>query len=42
MLQKLHKNAKTNYLMRRSIKESKLPVTHLASKYNISWITAKK
>ena len=42
MLQKLHRNAKTNYLIRKAIKESKLPIAHLASKYNISWPTVKK
>lgn len=42
MLQKLHKNAKTNYSIRREIKESGLSISALAEKFNISWLTAKK
>jgi len=42
MLQKLHKNSKTNYSIRKEIKESDLPVSVLAEKFNISWFTAKK
>ena len=42
MMQKLHKNSKTNYNIRREIKESNLPVSVLAKKFNISWLTAKK
>ena len=42
MLQKLHKNAKTNYLIRREIQSSKSSVTELARKFNISWLTVKK
>lgn len=42
MLQKLHKNAKTNYSIRREIKESNLSVSALAHKFNVSWPTAKK
>jgi len=42
MLQKLHKNAKTNYSIRKEIKESNLSVSALAEKFNISWLTAKK
>jgi transposase len=42
MLQKLHKNAKTNYSIRKEIKESKLSVSALAEKFNISWLTARK
>lgn len=42
MLQKLHKNAKTNYSIRKEIKESDLSISALAEKFNISWITAKK
>ena len=42
MLQKLHKNAKTNYSIRKEIKESDLSVSALAEKFNISWLTAKK
>jgi len=40
MLQKLHKNAKTNYSIRKEIKESDLSVSALAEKFNISWLTA--
>lgn len=42
MLQKLHKNAKTNYSIRKEIKESNLSVSALAEKFNISWLTARK
>ena len=42
MLQKLHKNAKTNYSIRKEIKESELSVSALAKKFSISWLTAKK
>jgi len=42
MLQKLHKNARTNYAIRLAIKQSSEPISHLASKYNLSWITVKK
>lgn len=42
MLQKLHKNAKTNYSIRKEIKESTLSVSVLAEKFNVSWLTAKK
>lgn len=42
MLQKLHKNAKTNYAIRRQIKQSNLPINTLAKKYNLSWLTVKK
>ncbi|MBU4298823.1 DDE-type integrase/transposase/recombinase [Patescibacteria group bacterium] len=42
MLQKLHKNAKTNYSIRKEIKESNLSVSALAEKFHISWLTAKK
>jgi len=42
MLQKLHKNAKTNYNIRREIKESNLPVSALAEKFNLSWPTIQK
>jgi transposase-like protein len=42
MLQKLHKNAKTNYGIRKEIKESKSSIKALAEKFNISWLTAKK
>lgn len=42
MLQKLHKNAKTNYAIRWEIKQSNLPINTLAKKYNVSWLTAKK
>lgn len=42
MLQKLHKNAKTNYAIRKEIKQSNLPINTLARKYNLSWLTVKK
>lgn len=42
MIQKLHKNAKTNYAVREEIKRSPLPTSELAKKYGISWNTAKK
>lgn len=42
MLQKLHQNAKTNYAIRRQIKQSFLPVAVLARKFNLSWPTVKK
>lgn len=42
MLQKLHKNAKTNYLIRKRIKESSEPVSTLSRKYNLSRLTIRK
>lgn len=42
MLQKLHKNAKTNYHIRREIQISTASVSSLARKFNISWLTVKK
>lgn len=42
MLQKLHKNAKTNYSIRREIRASNLSVSALAERFNVSWVTAKK
>lgn len=42
MLQKLHKNAKTNYAIRLAIKQSSGSVSSLAEKYNLSWQTVKK
>lgn len=42
MLQKLHKNAKTNYAIRREIQSSSQPVSFLARKFNLSWLTVKK
>lgn len=42
MLQKLHKNAKTNYLIRKRIKESSEPITVLSARYHLSWLTVKK
>lgn len=42
MLQKLHKNAKTNYAIREAIKQSAESVSGLATKYNLSWQTVKK
>ena len=42
MLQKLHKNARTNYAIRLAIKQSSEPILHLANKYHLSWQTVKK
>ncbi len=42
MLQKLHKNAKTNYLIRRRIKQSSEPISVLAQKYHLSRLTIRK
>ena len=42
MNQKLHKNAKTNYLIRKEIKQSNEPISALASHYHLSWPTIKK
>lgn len=42
MLQRLHKNARTNYLIRRKIQSSSEPINTLARKFGISWLTVKK
>lgn len=42
MLQKLHKNAKTNYAIRREIQSSSQSILFLANKFNLSWLTVKK
>ncbi len=42
MFQKLHKNAKTNYLIRQAIQASLEPISVLAGKFNVSWNTVKK
>ena len=42
MLQKLHKNAKTNYAIRQQIKQSQESISALAKKFNLSWQTVKK
>ena len=42
MLQKLHKNAKTNYLIRKRIQESLEPISVLAQKYHLSRLTIRK
>ena len=42
MLQKLHKNAKTNYLIRQEIKNSTASIAELSRRFNISWLTVKK
>lgn len=42
MLQKLHRNARTNYAIRLAIKQSKESISALARKYNLSWNTVKK
>ena len=42
MLQKLHQNAKTNYLIRQEIQSSSQPVAVLARQFNLSWATVKK
>lgn len=36
MLQKLHKNAKTNYAIREAIKQNQEPIAVLARKYNLT------
>ena len=42
MLQKLHKNAKTNYAIRREIQSSSQSILFLANKFHLSWLTVKK
>lgn len=42
MIQKLHKNAKTNYRIRQAIQESKESISALSKRFNISWNTVKK
>ena len=42
MLQKLHKNAKTNYAIRQQIRQSQESISALAKKFNLSWQTVKK
>src|SRR3989344_1588335 len=42
MLQKLHKNAKTNYAIRREIQSNSQAIAFLARKFNLSWLTVKK
>lgn len=42
MLQKLHQNASTNYLIRRKIQSSSLPINTLARQFGVSWLTVKK
>jgi len=42
MLQKLHKNAKTNYAIRLAIKQSREPISVLAARYHLAWQTVKK
>lgn len=42
MLQKLHKNARTNYHIRKQIQASSEPISTLARKFNLSWLTVKK
>ena len=42
MLQKLHRNAKTNYAIRRAIQTSRESVAALAARYHLSWTTVKK
>jgi transposase InsO family protein len=42
MNQKLHRNAKTNYLIRQEIRQSTESITSLASRYHLSWPTVKK
>jgi transposase InsO family protein len=42
MLQKLHKNAKTNYAIRKAIKESRASISSLTTQYHLSWQTVKK
>jgi len=42
MLQKLHQNAKTNYAIRLAIKQSREPISTLAARYHLAWLTVKK
>lgn len=42
MIQKLHKNAKTNYAIRQAIKASRESIGVLAANYHLSWQTVKK
>lgn len=42
MLQKLHKNAKTNYSIRQEIMASRESISVIAKRFNISWSTANK
>lgn len=42
MLQKLHKNAKTNYHIRKKIQESQEPISVLSRKYSLSRLTIRK
>lgn len=42
MLQKLHKNAKTNYLIRKDIQNSNETITELSKKYKLSRQTIRK
>lgn len=42
MMQKLRKNAKTNYNIRQIIQESSEPISALARKFGISWNTVQK
>jgi transposase-like protein len=42
MLQKLHKNAKTNYRIRKHIQSSTEPLAVLARRFNLSWLTVRK
>jgi transposase-like protein len=42
MLQKLHKNARTNYAVRQEIRDSLLSINQLSIKYGLSWKTVKK
>ncbi|MGH7202905.1 MAG: integrase core domain-containing protein, partial [Candidatus Levyibacteriota bacterium] len=37
-----HKNAKTNYLIRKKIRQSTEPIAVMAQRYHLSWITVKK
>lgn len=42
MIQKLHKNAKTNYAIRQAIKASRESISVLAANYHLSWATVNK
>src|SRR3989337_4200895 len=42
MLQKLHKNAKTNYAIREAIQASRESVADLAARHHLSWQTVRK
>lgn len=42
MIQRLHRNARTSYIIRREIRESSESINKLAKRFGISWKTVKK